>query len=66
MSIVVRPKPLALALSNIWGTCFPKPSTPVRWIPCQDCAKHFHQFGGVPRMTICRICDGSGRLAVMQ
>jgi hypothetical protein len=58
--IVSRPTPLALALSHIYGVCRPYALSPLRWFPCPECSKT-----GGRRLTVCKTCDGSGRLAVL-
>jgi hypothetical protein len=62
---LLRPHPLTLAISRAHGTCRPARVTPLHWVPCPDCARHYRANPGVRRMTICKVCDGSGRLAVM-
>lgn len=59
--LISHPRPLALELSKIYGHCIAWPMSPVRWYPCPSCAKTY----GV-RMTQCRVCDGSGRLAMLE
>ena len=59
--LISRPTQVAIVISALYGHCSLLPVTPTRWYPCPSCAKTY----GV-RLTQCQVCDGSGRLAVMQ
>lgn len=59
--ITIHPTKIAAALSHAYGgTCRLQPMSPLKWAPCPDCARYLGQ-----RMTICQVCDGSGRIAYL-
>lgn len=61
---MIRPTAIALAISRgLNGTCIPQPATPLRWIPCPECAPFLRI--GQQRLTHCKVCDGLTRLAVL-
>ena len=55
--MIIRPTPIALALSRAYGSIRPHTLSSLRVVPCGAC-----NGGALRRMTACPRCNGAGKL----